>query len=214
MGSKRLLKNANWARYNLAVSRRKETEPSSSSVWNFNLPGSPPVDFHNFFNGENITQEDLVAWINVGMHHLVRSYHVSFTDVVKLDLRSHNPRTHLILGQTLLQQGMYYIGSKRDRNVERPMLHSFLLTPLNYFDHDVSIDSTNAILLQAPSNPGDPFTFEDYGVRPAHCVPRPPAPFEYSPVHVFDHRGEEAQFESVEAMRAGSELYHRLKFGF
>lgn len=73
VGSKRLLKNANWARYNLAVSRRKETEPSSSSVWNFNLPGAPPVDFHRFFDGENITQEDLVAWINIGMHHLVRS---------------------------------------------------------------------------------------------------------------------------------------------
>lgn len=65
------MKNANWARYNLAVSRRKETEPSSSSMWNFNLPGSPPVDFHKFFDGENITQEDLVAWVNLGMHHLV-----------------------------------------------------------------------------------------------------------------------------------------------
>lgn len=29
------------------------------------------VDFHNFFDGEDLTQEDLVAWINVGMHHLV-----------------------------------------------------------------------------------------------------------------------------------------------
>lgn len=72
VGSKRLLNNANWARYNLAVSRRKETEPSSSSMWNQNLPGAPMVDFHKFFDGENITQEDLVAWINVGMHHLVR----------------------------------------------------------------------------------------------------------------------------------------------
>ena len=29
------------------------------------------VDFHKFFDGENITQKDLVAWINVGTHHLV-----------------------------------------------------------------------------------------------------------------------------------------------
>ena len=71
VGSKRLLKNANWARYNLAVSRRKDTEPSSSSMWNMNLPGHPVVDFHKLFDGENITQEDLVAWINVGTHHLV-----------------------------------------------------------------------------------------------------------------------------------------------
>ncbi|KAK0207087.1 copper amine oxidase [Desarmillaria ectypa] len=70
VGSKRLLNNANWARYNLAVSHRKETEPSSSAIWNMNLPGKPAVDFHKFFDGENITQTDLVAWVNVGMHHL------------------------------------------------------------------------------------------------------------------------------------------------
>lgn len=71
MGSKRLLNNANWARYNLAVSLRKDEEPSSSSVWNLNLPIEPAVDFHKFFDGENITQQDIVAWINVGMHHIV-----------------------------------------------------------------------------------------------------------------------------------------------
>jgi len=70
VGSKRLLNNANWARYNLAVSLRKETEPTSSSMWNLNLPGVPMVDFHKFFDGENIEQEDLVAWVNVGTHHL------------------------------------------------------------------------------------------------------------------------------------------------
>ena len=30
------------------------------------------VNFHKFFDGENITQHDLVPWINVGMHHVVR----------------------------------------------------------------------------------------------------------------------------------------------
>ena len=69
-----MLENANWARYNLAVSLRKETEPSSSAMWNLNLPGQPVVDFHKFFDGENITQQDLVAWINVGMHHVVRIF--------------------------------------------------------------------------------------------------------------------------------------------
>ncbi|KAG8218933.1 amine oxidase catalytic domain-containing protein [Butyriboletus roseoflavus] len=177
VGSKRLLKNANWARYNLAISRRKETEPSSSSVWNFNLPGAPPVDFHKFFDGENITQEDLVAWIN--------SWDASPREPQSED--APNTRTNTATS-------------------------SFFLTPLNYFDHDVSIDSTNAILLQTPSHPGDPFSFEDYGVQPVQCVPKAPAPFEYAPVHIFDHRGEEAGFENVEAMRSESELYHRIKF--
>ncbi|KIJ69836.1 hypothetical protein HYDPIDRAFT_104468 [Hydnomerulius pinastri MD-312] len=175
VGSKRLLKNANWARYNLAVSRRKETEPSSSSVWNFNLPGAPPVDFHNFFDGENITQEDLVAWINVGMHHLPQSEDAP------------NTRTNTAAS-------------------------SFFLTPLNYFDHDVSIESTNAILLQTPEKPGDPFTYEDYGVQPAHCIPQAPSPFEYSPMKIFDHAGKPAPFTSIEEIRKSSELYHRIKF--
>jgi primary-amine oxidase len=66
-----MLENANWARYNLAVSLRKETEPSSSAMWNLNLPAEPMVNFHKFFDGENITQQDLVVWINVGTHHVV-----------------------------------------------------------------------------------------------------------------------------------------------
>ena len=79
VGSKRLLENANWARYNLAVSKRKDTEPASSSMWNMNLPGAPMVNFHKFFDGENITQEDLVAWVNIGMHHLVSPAGVTAT---------------------------------------------------------------------------------------------------------------------------------------
>lgn len=72
VGSKRLLNNANWARYNLAISRRKEEEPTSSSMWNLHTPGAPVVDFHDFFDGESLEQEDLVAWVNIGMHHIVR----------------------------------------------------------------------------------------------------------------------------------------------
>ncbi|KAH7926787.1 amine oxidase catalytic domain-containing protein [Leucogyrophana mollusca] len=174
VGSKRLLNNANWARYNLAVSRRKETEPSSSSMWNFNLPGAPPVDFHKFFDGESIAQEDLVAWVNVGMHHLPQAEDAP------------NTRTNTAAS-------------------------SFFLTPVNYFDYDVSIESTNAILLQSPEKPGDPFSHDDYGVRPAHCIPEPVAPFEYFPVQIFDLDGKRAPPATVEEMRRAAELYHRIK---
>jgi primary-amine oxidase len=106
VGSKRLLKNVNWARYNLAVSRRKETEPSSSSMWNFNLPGSPPVDFHKFFDGENITQEDLVAWVNLGMHHLVRGLLNEAHHAASLfSFYSPNQKTHLTHERTQRRQG-------------------------------------------------------------------------------------------------------------
>ena len=73
-----MLENANWARYNLAVSLRKDTEPSSSTMWNLNLPGEPMINFHKFFDSENITQKDLVAWVNVGMHHVVRVFFICF----------------------------------------------------------------------------------------------------------------------------------------
>ena len=68
----RFQEDANWTWYNLADSLRKETESSSSTMWNLNLPGEPMVDFHKFFDGENIIlQGDLVACINVGMHLVV-----------------------------------------------------------------------------------------------------------------------------------------------
>jgi hypothetical protein len=41
---------------------------------------------------------------------------------------------------------------------------SFFLTPLNYFDADVSLESRNAVLLTHPKVAGDPFEFDEYGV--------------------------------------------------
>ncbi|KDQ64574.1 hypothetical protein JAAARDRAFT_28216 [Jaapia argillacea MUCL 33604] len=177
VGSKRLLNNANWARYNLAVSKRKETEPTSSSMWNMNLPGDPVVDFHKFFDGENITQEDLVAWVNVGMHHLPQAEDVP------------NTRTNMAAS-------------------------SFFLTPLNYFDTDVSLESINAILLRAPVTPGAPFTFDDYGVKPENCVPEKVGEFEYGGLTAFGVDGKVKEGMGIEEMRREAELYHRIKLEF
>ncbi|KAI0342901.1 amine oxidase catalytic domain-containing protein [Trametopsis cervina] len=174
VGSKRLLENANWARYNLAVSLRKDTEPTSSCMWNMNLPGKPMVDFHKFFDSENITQKDLVAWVNIGMHHLPQAEDAP------------NTRTNTATS-------------------------SFFLTPLNYFDSDVSIDSLNAILLSDPSKPGGPYTYEDYGVKPVTCVPEEIPPFQYHGLTAFGLDGKVAPARSAEEMMKGSELYHRIK---
>ncbi|KAJ7472719.1 amine oxidase catalytic domain-containing protein [Mycena latifolia] len=73
LDSKRTQNNINFAKHHLAVSRRKDSEPSSSSMWNINLPGAPPVDFYKFFDGESLEQEDLTAWVNLGMHHIPRA---------------------------------------------------------------------------------------------------------------------------------------------
>jgi len=173
VGSKRLLNNANWARYNLAVSVRKDSEPASSNMWNANLPAAPPVDFHKFFDGENMTQEDLVAWVNVGMHHL--------------PVAEDTPNTRTNTATS-----------------------SFFLTPLNYFDYDISIDSTNAIILTPPEDRGDPFAYDDYGVKPAHCVPAAPPPFEYYGMTIHDHDGNLVP-ASVEGMSRMTETYHRIQ---
>ncbi|KAF8187204.1 copper amine oxidase [Pholiota molesta] len=176
VGSKRLLNNANWARYNLAVSRRKETEPASSSMWNLHLPGAPTVDFHKFFDGENITQEDLVAWINLGMHHLPQA--------------EDSPHTKTNIATS-----------------------SFVLTPLNYFDYDISMELRNAILLHSPQTPGDPYTFDDYGVKQDFtCVPGPPSPFEYPQSQIIAPDGSVSFANSPEARR-DAEMYFRVRIG-
>lgn len=158
-GSKRLLKNADWAKDNFAVTRRKETEPSSSSMWNMHLAAAPPVDFARFFDGESIEQEDLVLWINVGMRHLPHAEDAP------------NTKTNVAAS-------------------------SFMLSPLNYFDEDPSMDALNAVVLEAPPSgapPGTPYAFDDYGVRQDYaCIPPPLAPFRYDGEVVVDgHLGAE-----------------------
>lgn len=59
-----------WARYQLAVTQRKEEEPSSTSIFNQNDPWTPTVDFTDFINNETIAGEDLVAWVTTGFLHI------------------------------------------------------------------------------------------------------------------------------------------------
>uniref|UniRef100_H0WX44 Amine oxidase n=2 Tax=Otolemur garnettii TaxID=30611 RepID=H0WX44_OTOGA len=63
-----------WARYPLAVTRYRESERCSSSIYNQNDPWAPPVVFEEFLhNNENIENEDLVAWVTVGFLHIPHS---------------------------------------------------------------------------------------------------------------------------------------------
>ncbi|XP_043323720.1 primary amine oxidase, liver isozyme isoform X5 [Cervus canadensis] len=59
-----------WARYQLAVTQRKEGEPSSTSIYNLNDPWSPTLDFSDFINNETIAGQDLVAWVTAGFLHI------------------------------------------------------------------------------------------------------------------------------------------------
>ncbi|NWT17921.1 AOC1 oxidase, partial [Vireo altiloquus] len=60
-----------FSRYHLAVTRRHENEPSSSSIYTQNDPWDPPVTFENFIrDNETIEDQDLVAWVTVGFLHV------------------------------------------------------------------------------------------------------------------------------------------------
>ncbi|KXJ88365.1 copper amine oxidase [Microdochium bolleyi] len=68
------LKSAEFAKQPFAVSRHKDTEQASSSALNQNVPLAPPVEFWKFFeDDEDLVQQDIVAWVNLGMQHYTRA---------------------------------------------------------------------------------------------------------------------------------------------
>ncbi|CAL9698263.1 unnamed protein product [Knipowitschia caucasica] len=63
-----------WARYPLAVTRHKDSESSSSSIYTQNDPWEPTVSFEDYIrNNEDIVKQDLVAWVTVGFLHVPHS---------------------------------------------------------------------------------------------------------------------------------------------
>ncbi|XP_061171119.1 putative amine oxidase [copper-containing] [Saccostrea echinata] len=61
---------ASWMRYQLAVTKRKEKERYSSSKYATYDGEDSVVNFENFIGDESIVQEDLVAWVTLGVHHI------------------------------------------------------------------------------------------------------------------------------------------------
>lgn len=54
--------------------RHNDSERYSSSAYNQNAGVDPQVDFRKFLaNDENIVNQDLVAWVSVGMMHVPHS---------------------------------------------------------------------------------------------------------------------------------------------
>ncbi|XP_062613391.1 putative amine oxidase [copper-containing] [Saccostrea cucullata] len=62
-----------WTRYQMVVTKRKETEPHSSSKYATYDGENRTVDFEDFIGEENINGEDLVAWVTMGVHHIPHS---------------------------------------------------------------------------------------------------------------------------------------------
>nr|AND62510.1 copper-containing amiloride-sensitive amine oxidase [Oryzias sinensis] len=67
-------KGISWSRYPLAVTRHKDSEATSSSIYTQNDPWEPVVSFEDYIrNNEDIVNQDLVAWVTVGFLHVPHS---------------------------------------------------------------------------------------------------------------------------------------------
>ncbi|XP_049600293.1 retina-specific copper amine oxidase [Syngnathus scovelli] len=84
-----------WARYKVAITKHKDSEQTSSSLYNQNNMWNPAVDFSKYIeDNENIENEDLVAWVTTGFLHIPHAEDIPNTVTVGngggVLLRPHN----------------------------------------------------------------------------------------------------------------------------
>ncbi|XP_033750465.1 putative amine oxidase [copper-containing] [Pecten maximus] len=76
-----------WSRYQMAVTRRKETEAFSSSKYTALDTAEPVVKFQDFLDdNESIIDEDLVTWVTLGMHHIPHTEDLPVTPTPGMDV--------------------------------------------------------------------------------------------------------------------------------
>ncbi|XP_067238188.1 retina-specific copper amine oxidase [Chanodichthys erythropterus] len=64
-------RSMSWARYKVAITKHKDEEQTSSSLYSQNYMWSPFVDFSKYIeDNETIDNEDLVAWVTAGFLHI------------------------------------------------------------------------------------------------------------------------------------------------
>jgi len=73
LDSSNLNNAARWAEFDIQVTKQKDTEHRSTHPLNSQDTFEPPIDFSQFFDGECLRNEDLVLWLNLGMHHIPHS---------------------------------------------------------------------------------------------------------------------------------------------
>ncbi|XP_061568309.1 retina-specific copper amine oxidase [Cololabis saira] len=84
-----------WARYKVAITKHKDSEQTSSSLYSQNDIWSPVVDFSKYIeDNESIENEDLVAWVTAGFLHIPHAEDIPNTVTVGngggVLLRPHN----------------------------------------------------------------------------------------------------------------------------
>ncbi|KAL8276662.1 hypothetical protein RQP46_010930 [Phenoliferia psychrophenolica] len=68
--SSNLFNSQGFATHALYATKQHDNEQRSAHSSSDYDPQNPVIDFSKFFNSENLEQEDLVLWANLGMHHV------------------------------------------------------------------------------------------------------------------------------------------------
>ena len=74
-----MIRGAAWSLNQMTVTKQKESEEKSSCLYNQLDMADPVLDFTKFVDGESIDHEDLVAWVTIGMMHVMHSEDVPNT---------------------------------------------------------------------------------------------------------------------------------------
>ncbi|KAM4535028.1 retina-specific copper amine oxidase [Fundulus diaphanus] len=88
-------RSMSWARYKVAITKHKDSEQTSSSLYNQNDIWTPAVDFSKYIeDNESIENQDLVAWVTTGFLHIPHAEDIPNTVTVGngggVILRPHN----------------------------------------------------------------------------------------------------------------------------
>ncbi|KAM0748227.1 amine oxidase catalytic domain-containing protein [Meredithblackwellia eburnea MCA 4105] len=84
-----------------------------------------------------------------------------------------------------------------------------LLTPHNYFDYDVSMESQNAVILNPDKDFGE---WEIKGhIDPDYCIPKKPAPFSYSYPQGYREDGKPASPGEVRDFKVDTHAMHDIR---
>jgi primary-amine oxidase len=138
--SKRTENNVNWAKQHLAVSVRKEEEPSSSSPWNINLPGRAPVDFYKVNGNNDVASSGQVrGGTGEGSRRVSRVACRVLADRAQFFNNESISQEDLVVWLNL---GTHHIPRAEDSpNTLTNMATSYvLLSPWNYNDYDVAME--------------------------------------------------------------------------
>ncbi|KAG2443775.1 hypothetical protein HXX76_002119 [Chlamydomonas incerta] len=65
-----IMQAASFMKYHVAVTARKEDEPTSTTIFDQATPKEPVVRFEDYIDGDSVRQQDLVAWVSAGTWHI------------------------------------------------------------------------------------------------------------------------------------------------